>query len=62
MTLATTYDRRVLVRPETPADHRAIAAIVEAAFSRPEEARIVDAIRASGDFVRELSLVADDRR
>jgi putative acetyltransferase len=47
------------VRPETAADHPAIAAMLSAAFGRPEEARLVDLIRASPEFVEGLSLVAE---
>ena len=47
------------IRPETPADHVAIGAVVEAAFGSAVEARLVEAIRASEHFVPELSLVAE---
>ena len=47
------------VRPETPTDYDAVAAVTEAAFGKPQEARMVEAIRASDGFVPELSLVAD---
>lgn len=50
----------MLVRAERPTDHTAIAAVTEAAFGKPREARLVEAIRASDGFVPELSLVADD--
>jgi putative acetyltransferase len=33
------------IRPETPADHAAVDAIVAAAFARPDEARLVAALR-----------------
>lgn len=45
-------------RPEQPTDHDAIFAVVSAAFGRPDEARLVAALRAAGDVV--LSFVADD--
>lgn len=48
------------VRVETPADHEAVALVTEAAFGKPREARMVEAIRASDRFVPELSLVAED--
>ena len=48
------------IRPETPADRKAIAAVTEAAFGKPREARMIEAIRASDGFVPELSLVAED--
>lgn len=46
------------VRPETPADHAAIRAVNEQAFGRPNEANLVDALRASPAFIPGLSLVA----
>jgi putative acetyltransferase len=49
----------VQVRPETPADRTAIREINEQAFGRPNEARLVDAIRSSPDFIPQLSLVAE---
>ena len=49
----------VLVRPETPADHEAISAVLTAAFGRPAEATLVQLIRGSPEFVPGLSLVAE---
>jgi putative acetyltransferase len=46
------------IRPETPADGAAIAQVVERAFDSPIEARLVEAIRVSDNFVAEWSLVA----
>jgi putative acetyltransferase len=46
----------VIVRPETPEDQEAIRRVNEAAFGRPNEADLVDALRRSGHSV--LSLVA----
>jgi putative acetyltransferase len=48
------------VRPETPADHAAVRAVNEAAFGRPEEARLVDVLRTSAPSF--VSLVATDER
>lgn len=48
----------VNIRPETSADHRAIREANEQAFGRPNEADLVDALRASPAFIPELSLVA----
>ena len=53
----------MLIRPETPADAPAIAALTTAAFAAAphasgREAAIVDALRAAGALA--LSLVADD--
>jgi putative acetyltransferase len=47
------------IRAERPSDRDAIRTVTEAAFGREQEARIVDAIRASENFVPELSLVAE---
>lgn len=46
------------IRPETVADHDAIAAVVERAFGSPAEADLVAAIRASSNYVAGWSLVA----
>jgi predicted N-acetyltransferase YhbS len=35
------------IRPETQADHAAIAEVTAAAFGKKDEARLVEAIRAS---------------
>lgn len=44
------------VRDEVPADHDAVRAVETAAFGRPEEAQLVDLLRANGAAV--ISLVA----
>jgi putative acetyltransferase len=44
------------IRPERPADEARIEAVVTAAFGRPDEARLVEALRAAGAL--RLSLVA----
>jgi putative acetyltransferase len=49
----------LVIRPERPEDHDAIAQVVEAAFRSPVEARLVEAIRASPYHLPELSLVAE---
>jgi len=49
----------VLIREETEADYARIAEVVEAAFGRANEARLVEAIRASDAYVPELALVAE---
>lgn len=56
-------DTRLILRPETPADIPAIAALTTAAFAGAEhssgtEAAIVDALRGAGALT--LSLVAED--
>jgi putative acetyltransferase len=48
----------VMIRPEAPGDHDAIASVVQAAFGSEAEARLVDAIRGSDEFAPGLSLVA----
>jgi putative acetyltransferase len=47
-----------MIRYARTSDHAAIAAVVEAAFGRPDEARLVHALRAAGDAMFEL--VADE--
>ncbi|MEY2453717.1 MAG: putative acetyltransferase [Acidimicrobiaceae bacterium] len=49
----------LVVRAEQPSDYAAIADVVEAAFTSPVEARLVEAIRASTNYIPELSLVAE---
>ncbi|HEV2363914.1 MAG TPA: N-acetyltransferase [Caulobacteraceae bacterium] len=48
----------MIIRAAAPEDHASIAAVVEAAFGRPDEARIVDGVRAEGAELVEL--VAED--
>lgn len=45
--------------PDRPADARAIRAVTEAAFGRPDEADLVDALRASPQWLPHLSLVVE---
>lgn len=49
----------MIVRPETPADHQAVARLHTEAFGGPAEARLVDLLRGTDDFVEDLSLVAE---
>ena len=49
----------MIVRPETPADHEAVARILTDAFDGPAEARLVELLRASDDHIPDLSLVAE---
>src|SRR6188508_2266328 len=44
------------IRAELPGDVPAIAALLEAAFARPDEARLVERLRADGQA--EIALVA----
>ena len=46
------------IRPELPIDLDQIHEVHRAAFRGPAEAELVDAVRASAEFVPELSLVA----
>jgi putative acetyltransferase len=50
----------VRIRPETDADHTAVREVTAAAFGREDEARLVDTIRASAEYVPALTLVAED--
>ena len=47
-----------MIRSEIEADAEQIGRVVEAAFGEPAEARLVEALRASKDFIEDLSLVA----
>ena len=49
----------VVIRPESPDDHDAIRRLVAAAFQSEAEAELVDRIRASGEYVPEMALVAE---
>jgi putative acetyltransferase len=49
----------ITVRPETQEDVRAIDVVHISAFGGEAEARLVSALRASTDYNRELSLVAE---
>lgn len=50
------------IRAERPEGREAIAAVVEAAFGSKTEARLVERIRSSPNFIPELSLVAEVER
>lgn len=45
---------RGVIRPATRSDHDAIRAVETAAFGRPDEAGLVEALRADGDALVEL--------
>jgi predicted N-acetyltransferase YhbS len=49
-----------LIRPETPADTRAVRAVVADAFGEQAEADLVELLRASAGYLPELALVAED--
>jgi putative acetyltransferase len=50
-----------MIRFARATDHAAIAGVIEAAFGREDEARLVSQLRADGDTVLELVAVEDDR-
>ncbi|MBW4690623.1 MAG: N-acetyltransferase [Lyngbya sp. HA4199-MV5] len=50
------------IRPETPADHTAIADVLTQAFGQANEAQLVDRIRQSDRYIPSLSLVAESDR
>lgn len=47
------------IRAESPGDFTAIARVVEAAFGQPDEARLVEALRATEGYIPALALVAE---
>lgn len=49
------------VRVEIAKDAPAVARVLAAAFGRPDEAKMVEAIRASAGYVPELAFVAEDQ-
>ena len=49
----------MIVRPETMADHEAVRRLLTDAFGGPAEATLVDLLRARGDHLPELALVAE---
>jgi putative acetyltransferase len=50
-----------VIRPERPGDENAIRAVETAAFGRDDEAKIVDDLRAGGEYIPELSLVVEEQ-
>lgn len=50
----------MVIRPAAPEDYAAINAVVAAAFGKPDEATLVDALRADGDALVELVAVEED--
>lgn len=49
-----------MIRHARPTDHAQISAVVEDAFGQPDEARLVERLRADGDVVLELVATRDD--
>lgn len=52
--------KALILREETAADLSAIATVNQAAFGRPEEALLVDALRVAGVLTLSLVALADD--
>lgn len=57
--LAVAQERALVIRTESPDDVEAIQQVVVAAFGSEAEARLVDRIRASPEYVPEMALVAE---
>ena len=49
----------MIVRPETTADHQAVARLLTDAFGGPAEARLVELLRTSPAYIPDLALVAE---
>jgi putative acetyltransferase len=49
----------MIVRPETPSDYEAISELLTSAFGQATESRLVRMLRASDNYVPDLSLVAE---
>lgn len=49
----------MVIRPACADDHAAIRAVVTAAFGQPDEAALIDALRADGDALVELVVEED---
>jgi putative acetyltransferase len=50
----------MIVRPETPGDYEAIDDLPRSAFGQADESKLVRLLRASDDYVPDLTLVAED--
>ena len=50
----------MIIRTEQPADYAAISRVVAAAFGRENEARLVERLRETPNYVPELALVAEE--
>ena len=50
---------KVKIRPETEADYAQIFAVVQAAFGRANESRLVDMLRHKKEYIPALALVAE---
>ena len=52
--------RKIIIRPEVPSDSAAVVKVIEQAFGRKDEARLVERLRAEGDAVISLVGVLED--
>ncbi len=50
---------KMIVRPELPTDEVAVATVIERAFGRTDESRLVERLKASGDSVVSIVAVAE---
>ena len=50
----------MIVRQETPDDFEAVFRVHREAFGRPDEARLVERLRAAEEFIPALSIVAEE--
>ena len=50
----------IIIRPEGPADYEAVSRAVADAFGRENEARLVERMRDTPNYLPELSLVAEE--
>jgi putative acetyltransferase len=50
----------MIVRPETPGDYEAIDDLLRSAFGQADESELVRLLRASDDYVPDLTLVAEE--
>ncbi|TFG38165.1 MAG: N-acetyltransferase [Syntrophobacterales bacterium] len=50
---------KLCIRSETPDDYGIITGINDAAFGGKNEGRLVEKLRATGEFIKDLSLVAE---
>lgn len=55
----STPDLRITIRPESPGDRQGIFRVHERAFGRPEEAVLVDDLRAGGNLFLSLAAFLD---
>ena len=54
-------ERKIVIRPEAPQDQSAVFRVNEMAFGRPDEARLVDALRPAARPFLSLVAVEDEQ-